>query len=823
MDGTADNRGNHNLRQDVPESPSSSSTTVLAALQLYPLLDMTAFEHGKSTITASQSKRIARANHNASSDHGSSNKKSKISEKKQDSAKVKPDEIQPKTIPGGKKNDSDPSFFAMEQWPVDEFQLFLDSVNEELNELGQVNLGEYSKAIQSHLKESMKCKTIPTESFLDCYLQDRFSALEFFLNESGKVGTTCFQTKQAVVDHVNFPDIKAGPHHAVDFIFARRSDQNDTRPAVCLWENKVSWNFPGGSLTSATKDFARLGRDVPLHELLSGKLVSSMADDATATAEVPASAAAAMMANADEGECFEADIDPTEVDSAELASSSPTDAGLGIEGTYKMDHDVFPPRRLVTYLLSYKAKYGILSTGYRIDFCRLVTTTCGDKKTITLQIAGPYTTSGYRRMSIMNTTDRDRNWSTKILDYAFLEGLTRFLLASTKLIIDPGSYGALDNNAKEEDTRDKVDEPAKPQPSGRSIGGSTGDGETIEKTGSYSKWSTSAKESSAATESSTADAADCSHRSIDTVDLPSPKRKDEKSFPRSYLRDKDLPSWYDDWMGKRKMKRPDVPESCLTFQTYGEAVEYCMSTNKDTPGWADWEYFERSAVVLFAESGKELELDAFKRGIGLTRFGPLTYYDLSKEEESAADEGKVIGYGRIGPAIRKVVDKVDLVCKVLYEDAFDADVFMEDGFDSDEFTERIEELKHEMTIYHRLVLLQGSVVPKFLYAGALTDPKHFIIPELAHVYGLATSWEGEMFVSGSVSNEAKEAAREGLKQIHSCGVLHGDLEARNLVVRNNRITFIDFGNARCQEECLNQWQSLCEKEDKRLESLLRFT
>jgi tRNA A-37 threonylcarbamoyl transferase component Bud32 len=90
------------------------------------------------------------------------------------------------------------------------------------------------------------------------------------------------------------------------------------------------------------------------------------------------------------------------------------------------------------------------------------------------------------------------------------------------------------------------------------------------------------------------------------------------------------------------------------------------------------------------------------------------------------------------------------------------------------------------------------------------------------VYGLATSWEGELFVSGSVSNEAKEAAREGLKQIHSCGVLHGDLEARNLVVWNNRITFIDFGNARCQEECDNQWQSLCEKEEKRLDSLLTF-
>jgi hypothetical protein len=189
MDGTADNRGNHNLRQDVPESPSSSSTTVLAALQLYPLLDMTAFEHGKSTITASQSKRIARANHNASSDHGSANKKSKISEKKQDSAKAKPDEIQPKTVPGGKKDDSDPSFFAMEQWPVDDFQLFLASVNEELDELGQVNLGEYSEAIQSHLKESMKLKTIPTESvFYGCSSTGSFFRPGVFFERVGKGG-----------------------------------------------------------------------------------------------------------------------------------------------------------------------------------------------------------------------------------------------------------------------------------------------------------------------------------------------------------------------------------------------------------------------------------------------------------------------------------------------------------------------------------------------------------------------------------------------------------------------------------------------------------
>ena len=77
-------------------------------------------------------------------------------------------------------------------------------------------------------------------------------------------------------------------------------------------------------------------------------------------------------------------------------------------------------------------------------------------------------------------------------------------------------------------------------------------------------------------------------------------------------------------------------------------------------------------------------------------------------------------------------------------------------------------------------------------------------------------------MSGSVSNEAKEKAREGLRLIHGCGVLHGDLEARNLVVRDNRITFIDFGNASCKEERPNQWQSLCKEEEKRLESLLTF-
>jgi hypothetical protein len=182
MDGTADNGGN-NIRQEEPES-SATSSTVLAALQLYPLFDMTAYNHGKSTGTTSQCKRIALAN----ASDCSASKKSKISEKTQNSAKAQQNEIKPKTVPGGEKNDSDPSFFAMEQWPVDDFQLFLESVNEELNELGQVNLGKMSDVFQSHLKESMQLKAISDRKLFGLSSTESFFRPGVLFERVGKGG-----------------------------------------------------------------------------------------------------------------------------------------------------------------------------------------------------------------------------------------------------------------------------------------------------------------------------------------------------------------------------------------------------------------------------------------------------------------------------------------------------------------------------------------------------------------------------------------------------------------------------------------------------------
>ena len=50
-----------------------------------------------------------------------------------------------------------------------------------------------------------------------------------------------------------------------------------------------------------------------------------------------------------------------------------------------MKDEVFPVRQIASYMLSYKARYGILSTGYRFDFIKLEVEDGG----LVAHIAGP--------------------------------------------------------------------------------------------------------------------------------------------------------------------------------------------------------------------------------------------------------------------------------------------------------------------------------------------------------------------------------------------------------------------------------------------------
>mmetsp|Transcript_29419 Transcript_29419/g.43423 ORF Transcript_29419/g.43423 Transcript_29419/m.43423 type:complete len:236 (+) Transcript_29419:1607-2314(+) len=151
-----------------------------------------------------------------------------------------------------------------------------------------------------------------------------------------------------------------------------------------------------------------------------------------------------------------------------------------------MHHDVFPVRQIVSYMLSYKARYGILSTGYRFDFIKLVV---DPDQNLEVQIAGPLWDVGKlneravknndNESAYYNTIHRygtegtvsilDETWSTKIGDYPFMEGLVRFFLAATGM-------------DTQEDTGSGADSSSRKVRSTQSIATSQSTGKTREKT-----------------------------------------------------------------------------------------------------------------------------------------------------------------------------------------------------------------------------------------------------------------------------------------------------------------------------------------------------
>jgi tRNA A-37 threonylcarbamoyl transferase component Bud32 len=74
------------------------------------------------------------------------------------------------------------------------------------------------------------------------------------------------------------------------------------------------------------------------------------------------------------------------------------------------------------------------------------------------------------------------------------------------------------------------------------------------------------------------------------------------------------------------------------------------------------------------------------------------------------------------------------------------------------------------------------------------------------------------WISGTVTEEVATAARQALAAVHECKLLHGDVEARNImVVRGTQpsVRLIDFGFA----ERSTSWR-LQQAELKKLDSVL---
>lgn len=76
------------------------------------------------------------------------------------------------------------------------------------------------------------------------------------------------------------------------------------------------------------------------------------------------------------------------------------------------------------------------------------------------------------------------------------------------------------------------------------------------------------------------------------------------------------------------------------------------------------------------------------------------------------------------------------------------------------------------------------------------------------------------YFSVAVTQELKTAALKALDAVHACGVLHGDIEARNIMVvwgKQPPVRILDFGFSRVNTE-----EELLNAERVRLEQLLAY-
>jgi tRNA A-37 threonylcarbamoyl transferase component Bud32 len=89
---------------------------------------------------------------------------------------------------------------------------------------------------------------------------------------------------------------------------------------------------------------------------------------------------------------------------------------------------------------------------------------------------------------------------------------------------------------------------------------------------------------------------------------------------------------------------------------------------------------------------------------------------------------------------------------------------------------------HEVCVYQQLESLQGICIPRLLARGMI-GVGHF----------LACEQINEVATHGPVSSSCRKSFISALTSIHSCGVLHNDIKASNLMITSTeQAFFIDF-------------------------------
>jgi tRNA A-37 threonylcarbamoyl transferase component Bud32 len=102
-----------------------------------------------------------------------------------------------------------------------------------------------------------------------------------------------------------------------------------------------------------------------------------------------------------------------------------------------------------------------------------------------------------------------------------------------------------------------------------------------------------------------------------------------------------------------------------------------------------------------------------------------------------------------------------------------------------EYDSLVAELNLEHSIYSCLAALGGSVIPKLFGFPYCPDvDSRVLITEFV---------DGAYLNPLTASKKVKLQALRGLEAIHSFGVRHDDLQAKNILVVESNVYFIDFG------------------------------
>jgi len=210
------------------------------------------------------------------------------------------------------------------------------------------------------------------------------------------------------------------------------------------------------------------------------------------------------------------------------------------------------------------------------------------------------------------------------------------------------------------------------------------------------------------------------------------------------------------------------------------------------------------------------------------KLAPIAYADLfpkrfatpavlspSQQWSSYPQEGdaKLIGSGRIGKSFRLFLKGYD---GTMY------DSVVKVAFWAWTRGNRGEEIKNELfqeyQAYLRLAELQGAVIPRLLWYGAITPG---VADALITEYGGVVLTEA---ITLSSAEDLKQQARRALSLLHDNGVLHRDIRVENILFDQvlRKVRFIDFGFAVFKDEIKDaeEWQKLKVEEEEELDLLL---